>query len=100
MYDQRSGDSQDICSIVWTEFLVLGEDSDAFSFEEMAERSLKQRRRLRRQPDDLILTGLATDPDFDLIALAELVESLGRLAVLVRELDELQHLGGHGRVLA
>jgi hypothetical protein len=34
------------------------------------------------------------DPDLHLIAFAKLAESLGRLAVLVRELDEFQHMGG------
>src|SRR5215831_13753831 len=100
MHDERSGDSKDICRIVRTELLILGEDRDTLPLEEMAECSLKQRRGLRRQPDDLILARLAADPDLDLIALAELVEGLGRLAVLVRKFDELQHMGGHGRFLS
>jgi hypothetical protein len=100
MHDERPGDSKDICRVVRTEFLVFSEDSNTFSPEEMAECSLKQRRGLRRQPDNLILTGLAADPDLDLVALAELVEGLGRLAVLVREFDELQYMGSHGEVLS
>jgi len=66
----------------------------------MAECSLKQRRGLRRQPHDLILARLAADPDLDLIALAELAKGLGRFAVLVREFDELQHVGRHGWFLS
>src|SRR5207237_7529215 len=83
MHDERSRNTQDVSRVVWTELLILGEDSDTFPLEEMAECSLEQRRGLRRQPDDLILTGLAADPNLDLVALAELVEGLGRLAVLV-----------------
>ena len=92
------GISQDIRRVVRAEFLILGEDSDAFALDEMAERSLKQRRGLRRQLDDLIPARLAADPNLDLIAFGELVEDLGHLAVLVRELDELQYMRGHGRV--
>ena len=64
----------------------------------MAEGTLKQRRSLRRQPDDLILARLAADPEFDLIALAELAQNLRRLAIPVREFDELQHMRGYGEV--
>lgn len=97
MDHERAGDSKELCRVVGTEFLVLSEDSDTFALEEMAECSLKQRRGLRPQPDDLVLARLAPDPDFYLIALAELVEGFGRLAVLIRELDKLQHMGSHGR---
>jgi hypothetical protein len=68
MHDERSRDSKDICCVVRTEFLILGEHSDTFALDEMAERSLKQRRGPQRQPDDLILARLAADPDLDLKA--------------------------------
>src|SRR6266852_3216536 len=100
MHDQRSGDSQDLCRVVRTEFLILGEDRDTLPLEEMAERNLKQGCSRRGQPDNLVLARLAVDLDLDMIALAELVERLGRLAFLVRELDELQHMGGHGGFLS
>lgn len=61
MHDERSGDSKDICRVVRTEFLVLGKNSDSLPLEEMTECSLKQRRSLWRQPDDLILARLAAD---------------------------------------
>ena len=35
-----------------------------------------------------------------LTTLAELAQRLGSLALLIRELDELQHLGGHSRFLS
>src|SRR6267378_6844382 len=95
MHDQRSRDSQDICRVVRTELLILGEDRDTLPLEEMAERNLKQGCSRRGQPDNLVLARLAADLDLDMIALAELVERLGRPALLVRELDELQHMGGH-----
>src|SRR5882724_514930 len=95
MHDQRSGDSQDLCRVVRTELLILGEDRDTLPLEEMAERNLKQGCSRRGQPDNLVLARLAADLDLDMIALAELVERLGRPALLVRELDELQHMGGH-----
>src|SRR5882724_2557152 len=95
MHDQRSRDSQDICRVVRTELLILGEDRDTLPLEEMAERSLEQGCSRRGQPDNLVLARLAADLDLDMIALAELVERLGGLALPVRELDELQYMGGH-----
>jgi hypothetical protein len=83
MHDQRSGDSQDLCRVVRTELLILGEDRDTLPLEEMAERNLKQGCSRRGQPDNLVLARLAVDLDLDMIALAELVERLGRLALLV-----------------
>src|SRR6266702_5015020 len=97
MNDQRSRDSQDICRVVRTEFPILGEDRDTLPLEEMADHSLDQGCSRRGQPDNLVRARLAADLDLDMIALAELVERLGRLALLVRELNELQHMGGHGR---
>jgi hypothetical protein len=47
-----------------------------------------------RKPQDLIPVRLAPDPDFNLIAVAELAEQLGRLSILGRELDKLHHAGG------
>jgi hypothetical protein len=83
MHDQRSGDSQDLCRVVRTELLILGGDRDTLPLEEMAERNLKQGCSRRGQPDNLVLARLAVDLDLDMIALAELVERLGRLALLV-----------------
>jgi hypothetical protein len=58
MNDQRSRDSQDVCRVVRTDFLLLGEHGDAFALKKMDERSLMQSRSLRRQLDDLILADL------------------------------------------
>src|SRR5712664_1307986 len=95
MHDQRSRDSQDICRVVRTELLILGEDRDTLALEEMAERSLEQGCSRRGQPDNLVLARLAADLDLYVITLAELAQRLGSLALLIGELDELQHLGGH-----
>src|SRR6266436_6258173 len=62
----------------------------------MPEGDLQESRRLRRQGHDLALSGPAADPHLDLIALAQLVEGLRLLAVLVRKFDELEDVGGHG----
>lgn len=90
MHDERPGDSKDICRVIRTEFLILGDDGDAFALKEMAECSLEQCGSLERQSNDLIRTRLAADPDLDLVALAKPSEGLARLAVLDREFDELQ----------
>src|SRR5882724_6030250 len=37
MHDQRSRDSQDICCVVRTEFLILSDDRDTLTLQEMAE---------------------------------------------------------------
>ena len=92
--------SQDICRVVRTKLLILGEDRDTLPLEEMAERSLKQGRSRRGQPDNLVLARLAADLDLDVIALTELVEGLGCLALLIREFDKLQHVGGHSEILS
>lgn len=84
MHDERPGDSQDICRVVRTKFLILGENGDTLAPQEAAECSLKQGRGFRWQPDDLILAGLAADPELDLIALAEPAQGLGRFAVPIR----------------
>ena len=99
MDDERAGDAQDAGRIVWAELLILGEDGDPFPLKEMAEGRFEQGCGLRGQPYDLIFPRPAPDPDLHLIAFAELVERLGRLAVLVRELNELQYMGRHGRFL-
>src|SRR6266852_7148597 len=100
MHDQRSGDSQDLCRVVRTELLILSDDRDTLTLQEMAEHSLEQGCSRRGQPDKLVLARLAVDLDLDMIALAELAQRLGRLALLIRELDELQHVGGHSRFLS
>src|SRR5947207_9254329 len=100
MNDQWSGNSQDVSRVVWTELLILGEDSDTFPQEEVTECGLEQSCGLWWKLHNLILARLASDPDLNLIALAELAKGLGRLAIPVREFDELQHMGGHGRFLS
>jgi hypothetical protein len=98
MDDERAGDAQDVGRIVWAELLILSKDSDPFPLKEMAKGRFEQGRPLHGQPYDLIFPRLAPDPDLHLIAFAKLAERPGGLAVLVRELDELQHMGGHGSV--
>ena len=41
MDHQRSGDSKDVCCVIRTELLILGEDSNTLSLKEMAECGLK-----------------------------------------------------------
>lgn len=96
MDDKWTGNAQDVGRVIWTEFLLLGEDGNPLTLEEGTERGLEQSRSLRRQPEYMILARLAANPDLDLIALTEFTKRLCYLAVLVRELDELQYLGGHG----
>src|SRR5262245_11329233 len=100
MNDKGTGDAQDARRVVRAELLVLREDGNTPALEETAESGLKQRRGLRRELHDLIPARLAPNADLDLITLAELRKGLGCLPVAVRELDKLQHMGGHGRFLS
>src|SRR6478672_4221525 len=95
MHDQRSGDSQDLRCVIRTEFLILGEDRDTLPLEKMAKGDFEQGCSRPWQPDDVVLPRFATDRDLDMIAFAKLPQRLGSLALLIRELDELQHMGGH-----
>ena len=99
MHDEWAGNAQYTGRIVGTELLVLGEDSDPPTLQKMAKSGLEQACGLRWQSEDPIFAGLLADPDFESIALAEIAKWLGELAVLIRELDELQHMGGHGWLL-
>ena len=98
MDHKRTGDAQDIGGIIRAELPVLAQDSDAIPLEELVEDGLKQVRGLRGKPYNLLFPRLAPDQNLDLIALAELAKRLGDPAILVRQLDKLQHMRGHGRL--
>ena len=98
--DKRTRNAQDRSRIIGAEFLILGEDRDALATEKMTQRGLEQDRGPRRQPHDPILAGLASNPDLELVALAQLGKRLRFLPVAVRQFDESQHMSGHGRALS
>ncbi len=99
MDDERTGDAQDVGCVVWAELLILGKHGDSSALNKMAEGRFEQICGLRGQPYDVLFSRLAPNPDLNLIALANRAQRLGCLAVLVRELDEMQHMGGHGQLL-
>src|SRR5271166_4325001 len=53
--DERAGGPKDVGGIVWTELLVLGEDSDTLALDKMAEGGFEEGRGLRRQAYELVL---------------------------------------------
>jgi hypothetical protein len=83
MDNERAGNPYYAGCIVRAEFPVFGEHGDSLALKEATKGGLKQGRSLYGQLHDLILAGLAPDPNLDLIALSKLAKRFGRLAILV-----------------
>src|SRR5271165_6470440 len=52
--DERTGDPEDVSGIVWTQLLVLDEDSDTLPLDKMVEGRFEEGCGLRRQPHNLV----------------------------------------------
>ena len=93
MDDERAGDAQDAGRIVWAELLILGEDSDPFSLEGDGRGQIRAGLRPARVASRPDLSPTCAGPGPPPDRLCQLVKRLGRLAVLVRQLNELQYMG-------
>ncbi|SEE18517.1 hypothetical protein SAMN05519104_5429 [Rhizobiales bacterium GAS188] len=96
MNDQRPGHAEDAGRLVRRQFLILPENGDTLTAEQVIEQSFDERGRPRRQGHGALLAGSVPDANLDVIALGQFGRRLGPLPVPIRKFNEPEHLSGHG----